>query len=87
MSVETPEEMAAREGLPVVRALPFDLMRVATGHSMIVDMADGGRACLRLFDPEEFLTEQHAAADKYGADTHITMAKAIELTKPLSGAR
>lgn len=80
------EQVAAREGLPTVRVLPFDLGRVAEGHPMIVGTTDGGKACLRLFTAEEFLAAQHAIADEYGVD-RITMAKAVELTRPLGGGR
>lgn len=87
MSIETPEEKAVREGLPIVRLLQFDIARIATGDSMIVSTVDGGEACVRLFTAEEFLAVQHAACDKYNPDGRITLAKAVEMTRPLGGSR
>lgn len=79
------EQVAIREGLPIVRVLPFDLGRIAEGHPMIVSTADGGRVCLRLYTAEEFLAVQHAAAEEFDGD-RITMARAVELTRPMGGA-
>jgi hypothetical protein len=81
-SLTPAEERAVREGLPVVRLLLHDAMSVVSGHPLITTMADGGEALVRLFTPDEFLAEQHAVADKYGAP-RVTYARAVDLTRPL----
>ena len=76
------EERAEREGLAVVRLIPHEALRIAQGNPMIVALADGTEALVRLFTAEEFLAVQSAAADKYGA-TRITLARAEALVRPL----
>jgi len=70
------EERAQRENLPVVPMTNFDLLRVASGHPMIVSTADGGEALVRLYTADELF----AVAGNHG----MPRAKAVELTTPLA---
>lgn len=76
------EERAAREGLPVVRLIPHEAMRIAEGNAMICELQGGGKALVRLFTAAEFLVVQHAAAQEYGAEK-ISLARAEQLVRPL----
>jgi len=50
---------------------------------MIVTLASGSEEVLvRLWTAEEWLPLQHAAAATYGTEP-VSMARAVELTKPL----
>jgi hypothetical protein len=80
--VSPAEERAVRQGLPIVLAIPFELLRVACGHPMIFGTADGGEACVRLFTADEFMAEQHASADRHGTQ-RVSRERAEELTRPL----
>lgn len=76
------EERAVREGMPVVPMLPHDVLSVLEGRAIVVRMADGGEALVRLYTTDEWLPLQHAAAEEHGAPK-VTRARAEELTRPL----
>lgn len=82
------EEKAAREGLPVIRLLPHDALRVLEGHALIVSTADGGEALVRLYTADEWLPLQHATVDALSAKMghpvgeKVSRARAEELCRP-----
>ena len=80
------EERAIREGLPIVRLLAHDALAVLEGRAMMVGLADGTECLVRLYTAEEWLPLQHAVADKHGAP-RVSMARAVELTRPLNLGR
>lgn len=83
------EKTAKDDGLPVVLLTPGEALMVAQGRSIIFPTADGGRALVRLFRPEEFIAYQHAAVtsahdDGFGPpDLKISTAQAERLVAPL----
>jgi hypothetical protein len=51
-----------------VLLLPYELLAVLDGRHIVTGTTDGGEVTVRLFTAEEWLTAQHAAADKVAAD-------------------
>ncbi|WP_431881926.1 hypothetical protein [Micromonospora chalcea] len=86
--METPDEMAAREGFPVVLVTNFDLAHMLAGHSMVLGTTDGGRVAVRLATPDELLRQVEDAgraseAEGLPVGPGMTRAKAVELTTPI----
>lgn len=61
------EQRAQRENLPVVRLVPHDCMRIATGNPIICSTVDGKEVLVRLYTTDEFYDAHVEAATKYGA--------------------
>lgn len=84
------EEKAAREGLPVIPLLPHDALSVLQGYALIVSMAGGGEALVRLYTADEWLPLQHATVDALTAKMghpvgeKVSRARAEELCRPLA---
>jgi hypothetical protein len=83
------EERAEREGLPVVLMIAHDLLRVASGHPMIVSTVGGGEALVRLPSPEELLelserAGRHLAAKGLPRGPGMSRVQAEELAQPLA---
>ncbi|MEU1761271.1 hypothetical protein [Micromonospora sp. NPDC005652] len=86
--METPDEMAACEGFPVVRVTNFDLMHMLAGHAMVHGTADGGKVTVRLATPNELLRQVEDAGRALEAQglppgPGMTREKAVELTTPI----
>lgn len=88
MTVTPAEERAVRDGLPVVLALPFDLLRLAGGNPMILSTVDGSEVLVRLMTADE-LMESHLASLRSMSDAGIpappamSRDRAVDLTRPL----
>lgn len=68
-----------------IRVLPFDMLRIASGHPMAFEASTGERVTIRLFTADEFLEAQHEAAGKFGGGgVEIDYDRAEELTRPLN---
>lgn len=73
---------------PLVLATNFELLRVLEGHELAFTAGDGTRFRLRLYNVDELLDAQRAAAltlqaESGAPDPGMTRAKAIELCMPL----
>lgn len=81
------EERADREGMRVVRCLPHELIRAATGNPIVVSTADGEEVLLRLATVDEFIDINRQALATLPEDFRpapVTREKAEELVRPMA---
>lgn len=69
--------------LPLVLATNWELLGVMEGRELTFTAEDGTGVRIRLYNVDELLAAQKAAADDLGHDPGMTRAKAIELCMPL----
>lgn len=80
------EQRAEREGMRVVRCLPHELIRAATGHPIVVSTAEGEEVLLRLATVDEFIDINRQALDTLPEGFRpapVTREKAEELVRPM----
>ena len=70
---------------PLVLATNWELLDVLEGRELTFSTDDGGKVRVRLYDTDELLAAQKAAAGAPGVpDPGLTREKATELCMPLS---
>jgi hypothetical protein len=81
--IESCDEMAAREGFPIVALSRHDLLHMLAGHPMVHGDLAGGRVTIRLATAEELIDRNAAAIAALGVGVPMTREQAIAQSTPV----
>jgi hypothetical protein len=82
--LDDPGALLGQAAVPLVLVTNAELISVLEGRELHFSTMDGDPVRIRLYNTDELLAEQKAAADSLGHDPGMTRKQAIQLCMPLS---